>query len=113
MSDFEERLRQALRPLDPGEDFTARVLARVAADVPARPARRLQRQLRWLPVALAASLVAVIVMRIQYREREIQGLEARRQLIEALEVTSQKLDLAYRIVNTPPAPGTGPVPGAG
>jgi hypothetical protein len=29
-----------------------------------------------------------------------QGREARRQLIEALRVTDEKLNLAYRVVNT-------------
>jgi hypothetical protein len=109
--DLEEELRRALRPVDPGDEFTARVLARLAQEpAPARPAgvraaphgrRRL-----WLPLGLAASLAAALLLRREWHEqRDLQGLQARQQLIEALRVTSQKLDLAYRIVNTPPATG--------
>lgn len=98
--DLEKELREALRPVDPGEDFTARVLARVsAARLP--PGRQL-----WIPLALAASLAAVLVLGVQWHQRrELRGLEARRELIEALRVTSQKLDLAYRLVNRPHSSG--------
>lgn len=110
--DLEKELREALRPVDPGEDFTARVLARVSAEPATAAARdslaaRLApgRQL-WIPLALAASLAAVLVLGVQWHQRrELRGLEARRELIEALRVTSQKLDLAYRLVNRPHSSG--------
>jgi hypothetical protein len=114
--DLEEQLRQALRPVEPPADFSARVLARVAEEtVPAAPHLPWRRQRRrlWVPVALAASLAAALTLRIEWQQRrELQGLQARQQLIEALRVTSQKLDLAYRIVNTPPAPGSDDSSGA-
>ena len=110
--DLEEQLRRALRPVDPGEPFTARVLARVAQEPPderlagTRAAPDTRRRRLWLPLGLAASLAAALILRREWHEpRDLQGPEARRQLIEALRVTSQKLDLAYRIVNTPPASG--------
>jgi hypothetical protein len=118
--DLEEALRRALRPVDPGEQFTARVLARVLARVaqqphaerPAGPAPDRRRRL-WLPLGLAASLAAALILRHAWHaQRDLQGLQARRQLIEALRVTSQKLDLAYRIVNTPAAAADEPDPGA-
>jgi negative regulator of sigma E activity len=111
--DLEKGLREALRPVDPGEDFTRRVLARLAAEPPTAaargagvarfvPGRRL-----WIPLALTASLVAAVVLGVQWHERrELRGLEARRELIEALRVTNQKLDLAYRLVNRPRSSGT-------
>jgi len=106
--DLDKELREALRPLDPGADFTARVLARLAADPAAaatrgsRGARLVPRRRPWIPLALAASLVAGLVLGVQWRERrELRGLQARRELIEALRVSSQKLDLAYRLVNRP------------
>jgi negative regulator of sigma E activity len=105
--DLEKDLREALRPVDPGEDFTARVLARLAAD-PAAATRGsaaapvVRRRRAWIPLALAASLIAALVLGVQWRERrELRGLQARRELIEALRVSSQKLDLAYRLVNRP------------
>ncbi len=106
--DLEKELREALRPVDPGEDFTARVLARLAADPAAGGTRGsaaaplVRRRRAWLPLALAASLLAALLLGVQWRERrELRGLEARRELIEALRVSSQKLDLAYRLVNRP------------
>ena len=109
-NDLEDRLRQALRPVDPGEDFTARVLARVASEEAREPRtgipgpRSVPRRFLWAPVALAASLAAAVVIRHAWQERrEMEGLQARKQLIQALRVTSQKLDLAYRIVNSPGA----------
>jgi len=107
--DLDNTLRKALRRVDPGEDFTARVLARVAAEARSessgdmRSANRSVSRLVWLPVALAASLVLAVVVTYEWQaRRERAGLEARDQVIEALRVTSEKLDLAYQIVNNPP-----------
>lgn len=111
--DLEKELRRALHPVDPGEDFTARVLARLAAapraaepvevaDPASRPARQGRARRAWIPLALAASLVVAALLGIQWHERRnLEGVEARRELIEALRVTNQKLDLAYRLVNRP------------
>jgi sensor c-di-GMP phosphodiesterase-like protein len=94
--DFEKQLRNALRPIDPAEGFADKVMSRIE-----REPERLRRQIfRWLPTALAASmLLGVVVIHDWQVRREAQGLEARRQLIEALRVTGQKLDLAYQAVN--------------
>jgi hypothetical protein len=91
--DIESRLRAALRPVEPSDEFTRTLVARVTAD--RRPAW-------WLTASVAASLL--VAAGIQHhlqgaRERE-DGLEARRQVIEALRVTSQKLDLAYEAVKS-------------
>ena len=109
--DLESQLRKALRPVDPGEGFTSRVLARAAAEdaqgnpgAPPSPGKL--RRFIWLPAAVAASLVLVAVVTHLLRERQQErGLAARDQVMEALRVTSAKLDLAYKIVNRPaPAP---------
>jgi hypothetical protein len=98
--DLDGRLRAALRPVDPGEKFTRGVLERIANE-PARSRSQAPRMvLRWVSVAMAASLVLSIFALQEWQARCTQrGLEARRQLIEALQVTSDKLDLAYRLVN--------------
>ena len=109
--DLDNTLRKALRPVDPGESFTARVMAQVAAEgesgrASAAPASRRVSRSVWLPAALAASLVLVVfgVHKWNVRQEEA-GLAARDQVIEALRVTSEKLDLAYQTVNSPaPAP---------
>jgi negative regulator of sigma E activity len=103
--DFEQQLRDALRPVDPEECFEQRVMARLERE----PARSRGKVTRWTAaLAIAASMAFVtIVGAYQWREhREQQGLEARRQLLEALRVTGEKLDVAYQAVNRespPPA----------
>jgi hypothetical protein len=117
--DFENQLRRALRPVDPPEGFAERVMRalpeqRLPANVVtlhvARPAPRagLWRRIS-TPAALAASLIVAVLggrhVGIE-REREEQraGLAASRELMQALRVTSQKLDLAYEAVQRPAPP---------
>ena len=128
--DLDKRLRAALRPVDPGERFAAQVMARIAAERTAAPAEAgaapaeagaaprdartsppHQFRLAWLPAALAASVLAVIVVRHERELRREEGLAARAQVIEALRLTSGKLDLAFQLVSGPPArdaPAPGP-----
>ena len=107
--DFERQLQDALRPVDPEEGFGQRVMARVARE----PARARAKVTRWAAaLALAASVAfAAVLGTHQWQERrEQQGLEARRQLLEALRLTGEKLDVAYQAVNRespPPDDGSG------
>jgi len=95
---FENRLRAALQPVEPSEGFADRVMTRIAADAVKRARMGAS---RWFVMALAASLVAAIVVGEQWQRRQEQaGIEARRQLLEALRVTREKLDLAYQVVNS-------------
>jgi hypothetical protein len=97
-NDLETRLRAALRPVAPSDDFKRTLMARVGP----RIARRgFKPAVWWISASLAASLlIAVGVQRNQEsRERE-SGLEARREVVEALRVTSQKLNLAYDAVKS-------------
>jgi hypothetical protein len=43
--------------------------------------------------------MGVLVAHDWHARRTQEGLQARRQLLEALRVTSNKLDIAYRAVN--------------
>lgn len=100
---LDEKLRAALRPVDPDEDFANRVLARIDANEQHSPKKpTLPRLLlRWeIPVALAASLAIAIIAGLEWQQQQQQqeGLRAREQLIEALRVTSSKLDLVHNIV---------------
>ena len=99
--ELERRLRAALKRVDPGAGFAPRLLARVAAE-PAQSARpaRAGAVASWLAFGLAASVVLAVLLAHEWQVRRLeQGREARRQLIEALRVTDQKLNLAYRAVN--------------
>jgi len=100
--ELERRLRSALGPVDPGEAFAPRVLARIAAEpADTAPPARAGAVASWLAFGLAASVVLAFFLAHEWQARRLeQGREARRQLIEALRVTDEKLDLAYRAVNT-------------
>jgi hypothetical protein len=118
--DIEEQLRRALRPVDPSAGFTERLMRalpeRTSRPIPApvmtlRPAApvTLWRRLS-TPAALAASLVIAVLLgqqagRQQAEREQRAGLAARAELMQALRITSKKLDLAYQAVNRPePAP---------
>ena len=105
--ELESRLRAALRPVAPRHDFTEELIARVGADrhspTEARGSgRRRRRAPAWWLAGLAASLliVAGIQNHLQQARERAGGLEARRQVIEALRLTSQKLDLAYETIKS-------------
>ena len=63
-----------------------------------------------MPAALAASLMISVflgayVATVRMHREEQQGIAASQELMQALRVTSQKLDLAYEAVNNPPTAG--------
>lgn len=113
--DFENQLRRALRPVDPPAGFAERVLRALperrapATVVPLsviKPAPLSAWRRFSAPAALAASLLVAVFtgQHVAHRnaEREEQaGLAASRELMQALRVTSQKLDLAYEAVQRP------------
>lgn len=108
---IENELRRALRPVQAPPGFADKVLrAAKAAPVdtsPVMPARSGPRFKLWLP-ALAASVLVMLLggQYIQQHRAESEGIQARQQLMDALRLTSDKLDIVYRSVNPPPAPAT-------
>jgi hypothetical protein len=109
--ELEKLIRRALRPVDPGDDFTARVMAQVTARPRSLPAR--SRRTVWIPLGLAASVILISTGIHEWQQRQKEaGLAARAQVLEALRVTSEKLDLAYRLINTSPRPASDRDPGA-
>ena len=101
--EIEARIRAALRPVAPSEDFSQKLLARVIADQP-KPRRLLAASARplawWLTASLAACLILAVGVQQHLEQQRLQqsGLEARREVLEALRMTSQKLNLAYEAV---------------
>lgn len=109
---LEAALRGVLAAQDPGERFTARVLARLpdpAAAPRAQPTPHKQETVRrparnrwslWLPVGLAASLALAVAMHFQQIQQRdtAAGLRAKEQLLVALRLTSEQLDVAQRVV---------------
>lgn len=118
--EFENRLRRALRPVDAPAGFAERVMRALPAHPapanvallnmvrqpsPVSPWRRFS-----TPAALAASLLVAVftgqhVATLKAEREQQAGLAASRELMQALRLTSQKLDLAYEAVQRPaPAP---------
>ena len=113
--EFENELRRLLKPVNAPSGFADRVLRALPAEakpatVVALPPRRRSRAREFgIPAALAASLLAAVFLgqyTAQQRElrAEREGLEASRELMQALRVTSKKLDVAYQAVREHPAP---------
>jgi hypothetical protein len=105
--DIESRMRTALRPVPPSADFSQKLLARLMAEKPVLPkTRRFTRSPRpaawWFAASLAASvlLAAGVQQHLQQQRLRQSGLEARREVMEALRMTSQKLNLAYEAVKS-------------
>jgi hypothetical protein len=97
--DLESQLRAALRPVAPRDEFTQALIGRIGSATGSRPRRRAA---AWLKISLAASLLVAVGIRehMQDQRNRESGLEARRQVIQALRVTSQKLDLAYEAIKS-------------
>ncbi len=106
--DIESRMRAALRPVAPSDEFSQRLLTQVALQRPPQPKPRrsgaggLQPLAWWLTASLAASLIlaAGVHRHLQQQRLQQSGLEARREVVEALRLTSQKLNLAYEAVKS-------------
>ena len=115
---FENELRRALRPVDAPAGFTERVMKALPEkreDVTAsqEPAQRMMKRFA-IPMAFAAALVLSVILgqhvaQVQDQrmaeEKRAAGLAASRELMQALHVTSKKLDLAYQAVQAPPPAG--------
>ena len=120
MSDVEDELRRMLRPLEPPAGFAERVMRALPERQVTAPATltvvrsesRARLWQRWsIPAALAASLVAGVMLgqhvADEQADRELRaGLAASRELMQALRVTSQKLDQAYEAVRSDAPPET-------
>ena len=116
---FENELRRALRPVDAPAGSPSASCARcphdartpVTASRASRARAPLCAALRRCPAALAASLLVAVLSgqhvadRARAARETAAGLAASRELMQALRVTSQKLDLAYQAVKGPPPRG--------
>jgi hypothetical protein len=101
MNDLEQQLRDALKPRDPGDDFTAQVMARIAAGQAQGAATpRRSRGLLW-PAALAASILLAFVglQQLLEQRRQERAMAALSQLEQALEITSAELNQVQQRLN--------------
>jgi hypothetical protein len=89
--DFENDLRRMLRRREPPRDLTSAVIARIGARTgPPRPRWNFA-GFDWRRVVAAAAAVVVLGAGIdRYREYR-RGLEAKREVMLALEITAEKI----------------------
>jgi anti-sigma-K factor RskA len=100
MDQFEERLRCALKRQSPPSDLAVRVTARAAQ----RQHASSTWSWRWFPRwrwAVAAALCVALAGGVAYRnerQERIRGEAAKRQVIVALRIASEKIQLAqYKV----------------
>ncbi|HEV2496044.1 MAG TPA: anti-sigma factor [Terriglobia bacterium] len=105
MNPLDDELRSALRKTEPSPDFTQRVMQRIEAEGREQPARwswwswlaqawRVP-MLRWAATAVACIALAVGIAEYQrYRRVRAEGEMARAQVMLALEIASNKLNVA-------------------
>ena len=120
--ELENQLRRALRPVDAPEGFAERLMKRLPPArsngpvVVALPVRATPKPRNFtIPAALAASLLGAVLLgqhmaTVRIENEDAAGRAASLEILQALRVTSQKLDLAYEAVNAPPSseePGPG------
>jgi hypothetical protein len=111
--DIESEMRAALRSVAPSEEFSRKLVASVTSQHAAAGQHPAQRTVRrratgwhplvwWFSASLAASVLLVLGVHQHLQQQRFQqsGLEARREVLEALRMTSQKLNLAYEAVKS-------------
>lgn len=96
---FEKDLREALRREAAPPDFAEKVLAKtVRAPLPmprSQPKTTLQRPFTLALAAAVAAMAIIPAVVIDYRHREeVRGLKARQDLLTALAITRDQLQLA-------------------
>ena len=105
---LDDRLRDALRRGDPPEGFAERLRERISQE-PIAPAREIHRRVEepprqswfrwvWLPASACAALTAVLFS-VAISNRHVQEERAGRQAIQALQIASEKLNLAVEALN--------------
>jgi hypothetical protein len=103
MTDFEKELARALQRQQPAPDFTARVLDASRAQKKAEAGwkhwfRTSRARMFRLTPALAALILVGSGAIFERHHREQEGEKAKRQLLTALRITSEKLHLTEQRV---------------
>ncbi len=101
--DFEDELRRALRPQDPGPEFVGAVMRavsgrpRAAAPVSMAATRAMRIPSVRMGAALAATFIAAVGL-VRWDHYLQEGNHAREQAMQALLLASQNLNVVHRVV---------------
>lgn len=94
---LENALKEAFRRQEPPEGFADRVMARVPQQIPSRPsAPRWKRE--WMAIAASACIAVMGAGAWQQHQRKVEGEKAKQQLMYALTVASQALQITKELV---------------
>ena len=91
---LESALRKAFERQEAPDGFTDRVMARLPEKKHGAPAWRRQ----WLAIAASTCIAVIGAGAWQQQRREIQGEKAKQELIYALTVASQSLQMTKELV---------------
>ncbi|MBI1898098.1 MAG: hypothetical protein HYS04_16430 [Acidobacteria bacterium] len=92
MNEFERELRAALAPEDPPETLAGGILQRIGESSRKPAPLSGQRVFRWAAVAVMACLMLALSADL-WRRR--QADKAREQLLQAVRITSEKIEYAF------------------
>src|SRR5688572_23372570 len=101
--DFEDELRRALRPQDPGPELIGKVMRavsgrpRAVSSLSMAATRAVRTPSMRLGAALAATFIAAIAL-ARWDRYLHEGNEAREQAMQALRLASQNLNVVHRVV---------------
>ncbi|ABF43398.1 hypothetical protein Acid345_4398 [Candidatus Koribacter versatilis Ellin345] len=108
MKDFEDQLREALRPDEVPAGFANRVLARLPEAYPAPPPRTLYRRVALWAAAVLVAAGTITGVQVEHTRRErARGEEAREKVMLALRIAGTKLNKAQSHVREISADGDG------
>lgn len=114
---LDARLRRALQPVDPPDDFARRVRQHVEATRAATGAEagRVRGGWRsWLATAAAVAAIAAGTYAYQEYEQRREALAVRAQVLLGLQIASRELNAVQRAIVQPDTEADAPVPaGAG
>jgi hypothetical protein len=85
--DFENDLRRVLRRREPPRDLTSGIMARISSPKP----RWNFAGFHWRPIVAAAAAMVILGAGIDRYWEYRRGLEAKRQVMLALEITAEKI----------------------
>jgi hypothetical protein len=97
MKHLEDELRRVFERKQPSEGFTERVLARAADSTSTGSWLHLfaQRNLRWaLAGGMCLLMVTAGIRYLYWYEQQLRGEQAKAQLLQALHITADKLEIA-------------------
>jgi hypothetical protein len=95
---LENALRKAFERQEPPDGFADRVIARLPDGLPKKNRSAPAWRREWLAIAASACMGVIGIGAWQQHQREVQGEKAKQELIYALTVASESLQMTKQLV---------------